>query len=124
MEGKELTDYYYAGAWKLYGSLKVAHDAHERGRILKDHDDRIRAEARAEAAVKLNRLIEALTPSAETKSAYIGEFPFSITDVDGNEVMRVVNVPWTTVKEIMAAIRKRAAILSDEPKEREAEAER
>lgn len=74
--------------------------------------DRIRTEARAEA----DRLIEALTPSAETKGAYIGEFSFPIhdTDEDGEEVLRKITVPWTTVKEIMAAIRKRAAILADE----------
>lgn len=51
------------------------------------------------------RLREALTPSAATKTAYIGEFSWS-DDCYGGSVTRTV--PWTTVKEIMAAIRKRA----------------
>jgi hypothetical protein len=53
---------------------------------------------------------EALTPSAETKAAYIGEFSVPLPDIDndGNEVMRSINVPWTTIKQIMAAIRARA----------------
>lgn len=63
---------------------------------------------RAEATAAL--LEEALTPSAATKSAYIGEFSFMVDDVvedeDGNtlECQREVTVPWTTVKKIMAAI--------------------
>jgi hypothetical protein len=63
-----------------------------------------------------DRLRDALTPSAETKAAYIGEFHFVILDLDEdeNEVTRRIPVPWTTVKEIMAAIRARAA-LGDEP---------
>jgi len=62
------------------------------------------------ARAKLYKLQEALTPSGETKAAYIGEFSFNIPDVDedGNEVQRQVSVPWTTVKEIMAAILKRS----------------
>lgn len=53
---------------------------------------------------------EALTPSAETKAAYIGEFSMRFPEYDehGNEVMRSINVPWTTIKEIMTAIRSRA----------------
>jgi hypothetical protein len=68
---------------------------------------------RAEAAeAERDRLRDALTPSAETKAAYIGEFHFGIRcqDEDGNEVTRQVPVPWDTVKEIMAAIRARAAL--------------
>jgi len=81
--------------------------------------EKARAEGRDEVMPRLNRLIEALTPSAETKAAYIGEFSFSIpdSDEDGEEAMRSITVPWTTVKQIMAAIRKRAAILADESKE-------
>lgn len=58
------------------------------------------------------RLLEALKPSLETKQAYMGEFQFQVPDLDedGNEVMRNVNVPWVTIKEIMAAIRSRAAL--------------
>jgi hypothetical protein len=52
------------------------------------------------------RLRGALTPSAETKSAYWGEFRFDIEahDSNGYNYTRVVEVPWCTVKEIMAAI--------------------
>ena len=61
-------------------------------------------------------LREALTPSAETKSAYIGEFKFSIPIAleDGEEGSQPVVVPWTTVKEIMAASRARAALRGKE----------
>lgn len=59
---------------------------------------------------KIERLQEALTPSGSTKAAYIGEFSFNIElqDEDGEDYMHSVLVPWTTVKEIMGAIRKRA----------------
>jgi hypothetical protein len=63
------------------------------------------------------KLVEALTPSGDTKAAYHGEFSFSVTsqfwdDVTEEWETRAQNtlVPWTTVKEIMAAIRARAAI--------------
>lgn len=58
------------------------------------------------------RLREALTPSADTKAAYIGEFQFDImlTDDFGKERPHEVTVPWTTIKEIMAAIAARAAL--------------
>lgn len=61
---------------------------------------------------KLERVVEALTPSVDTKSAYMGNFQFNLPDhnEDGHEVMCKVNVPWITIKEIMAAIRKRAAL--------------
>ena len=57
-----------------------------------------------------DRLQEALTPSAETKAAYMHEFRMTIPDVgdDGAEYTRTVNIPWTTIKEIIAAIRNRA----------------
>lgn len=56
------------------------------------------------------RLREALTPSAETKAAYMGEFQFNLPDLDedGNEYTRHVNVPWTTIKEVMELIFNRA----------------
>jgi hypothetical protein len=64
----------------------------------------------AHLKAKIERLQEALTPSGETKAAYIGEFSFDVEDrdEDGEECSRNVVVPWTTVKEIMAAIRSRA----------------
>ena len=64
-----------------------------------------------EAADEIEKLRAALTPSADTKAAYMGEFSIDLPDwdEDGNEVVRRVNVPWTTVKEIMAAILTHAA---------------
>jgi hypothetical protein len=65
--------------------------------------------------------IEALTPSGETKAAYIGEFSFTVMQVqedeDGEavEVPVKVYVPWTTIKEIMAVILKRANEAEDKP---------
>ena len=61
-------------------------------------------------------LQEALTPSGATKAAYIGEFHFTDSYIgeDGNDVDRKVAVPWTTVKEIMVAIRARAALTAQE----------
>lgn len=71
----------------------------------------IDAEKLHQAADEIERLRAALKPSADTKAAYMGEFhvPLSDIDEDGNEVMRRINVPWTTIKEIMAAIRDFAA---------------
>lgn len=59
---------------------------------------------------EIARLREALTPSAETKAEYGGEFHFHIErlDDDGNSYSEEVGVPWTTIKDIMAAILKRA----------------
>jgi hypothetical protein len=53
---------------------------------------------------------EALTPSADTKRAYWGEFyfPITYTDEDGDERSYKQQVPWDTVKEIMATISERA----------------
>lgn len=55
-------------------------------------------------------LREALTPSGDTKAAYIGEFSFTVdfTNEDGEDTYMRVDVPWITVKEIMAAILDRA----------------
>lgn len=69
--------------------------------------------ARADAAeARLAKAVEALTPSGETKAAYIGEFSFTVdfTNEDGEDDYMRVDVPWTTIKEIMAAIRARAAL--------------
>lgn len=55
-------------------------------------------------------MVEALTPSAETQAAYMNtfRFPFPAWDKDGVRVMHSPNVPWVTIKEIMAAIKARA----------------
>lgn len=60
------------------------------------------AASRQEAA----RLREALTPSGDTKAAYMGEFSFNLHRIDefGDEYSEKVYVPWTTIKEIMAAV--------------------
>ena len=49
-----------------------------------------------------DRLIEALTPSTDTKRAYMGEMMLSCGDD------RKLYVPWTAIKDTMAMIRKRA----------------
>ena len=62
-----------------------------------------RARERAEKAeAQCARLEAALTPSAETKAALIGEFSFTFGEF-------TPNVPWTAIKQIMAAIRAYAA---------------
>jgi hypothetical protein len=70
--------------------------------------ERLRAE--------VERLRAALTPSAETKVAYWGEFHFTEETVDDEGVpyYRKIAVPWATIKEIMAAILARAD-LAQEP---------
>lgn len=66
---------------------------------------------------EIERLREALTPSADTKAAYIGEFSFTVTLRAGNqEDYRRIEVPWTTIKEIMAAISERAALSGSDGK--------
>lgn len=53
-------------------------------------------------------LVKAVTPSPETKAAYIGEFHFNWTvwDPTGEEqITHRVQVPWATIKQIMSAIR-------------------
>ncbi len=61
------------------------------------------------ALAEIERLREALTPSGDTKAAYIGEFSMGVTlRTRHEEETRSVQIPWTTIKEIMAAIRARA----------------
>lgn len=61
---------------------------------------------------EIERLREALTPSGETKYAYIDAFSWTdwVPDENGIEQGHERVVPWTTIKEIMAAIRARAAL--------------
>lgn len=67
------------------------------------------------AHASAERMRVALTPSAETKAAYIGEFRFSepYTDEDGDEQEMTITVPWTTIKDIMAAILARSALAEE-----------
>ena len=77
--------------------------------------ERLRRAESAEA--ERDRLREALAPSGATNAAYLGEFHFSQTMIgdDGNDVIVKTYVPWTTVKEIMAAILARAALKGETP---------
>lgn len=60
----------------------------------------------AERDGQLLALRGALTPSTDTKVAYMGEFRMNVRlRLDGDEELRTIYVPWTTIKEIMAAIR-------------------
>ena len=62
-------------------------------------------------------LVKAVTPSPKTKAAYIGEFHFDWTvwDPKGEEqITHRVQVPWTTIKQIMSAIRAQALSRSTE----------
>lgn len=79
-----------------------------------DLNNALKSEALALIAALTKRVGElegALTPSADTKADYIGEFnfPLAYTDDDGNHATTSISVPWTTIKEIMAAIAARAA---------------
>jgi hypothetical protein len=58
----------------------------------------------------LERFRMALTPSSVTKAALLGEFSFTeqFHDDDGRPYEKRVAVPWTTIKQIMVAIRKLA----------------
>jgi len=59
----------------------------------------------ASSQAQIERLKEALTPSADTKAAYIGEFSMGVVlRAGGEEEHRRIDIPWTTIKEIMAAI--------------------
>ena len=53
----------------------------------------------------------ALTPTSATKFAFIGEFKQDMIrrDEDGVEYVHEVSIEWTTIKEIMAAIKAYAA---------------
>ena len=61
----------------------------------------------------INRLTEAIIPSANTKAEYGWEltFPMLKTDEEGNERNRHYAVPWTTINDIMSAIRKRVGFV-------------
>lgn len=69
-------------------------------------------EENAKLIAKLPHIVEALTPSSDTKAAYMGEFwvrhPYR-TEGGKHEVVRI-SVPWTEIKKIMAAIRRQAGL--------------
>lgn len=68
--------------------------------------ENVRLIAVPKAGPSILDFINALTPSNETKRYLIGEFRFEITvtDEDGDEVQQGVEVPWPTIKDVMAAI--------------------
>ena len=68
-----------------------------------------------EKAEEIERLRAALTPSADTKAAYSGEFYVEdeIIDEEGEAKIIRIPLPWTVIKEIMTAIRARAALGGD-----------
>lgn len=68
------------------------------------------SERERELQAERDALLEALTPSCDTKAAYSGEFSINYTQVDeeGEEHSTKMYVPWTVIKDIMKAIRKRA----------------
>lgn len=85
------------------------------GRICLEKADAIDAWNTLHRTEAVKPLVEALTPSGATQAAYIGEFHFNYTvwDPTGEEeIVHRVQVPWTTIKEIMAAILNRAALRS------------
>lgn len=102
---------------------KAAAQADYTARILSalNHDAIDALQARvAELEAQRDVLIEALTPGPDTKADYIGEFAQSVClhnpsfdpeDDDSVETLtHRVLVDWTTIKEIMAAIRARALL--------------
>lgn len=55
---------------------------------------------------ELERLRNALTPSDETKSAYMGEVSYKVGHIDefGDEIQWEHFVPWTAIKSVMKLI--------------------
>jgi hypothetical protein len=110
-----MTDYQSAEAKidGLINQIRIEQDRTERFQAKADALAAELAESRSDNLAYVTRteariaaLEAALTPSAETKAIYHGEFHFDITCKDelGGEYLRNCMVPWTTVKEIMAAI--------------------
>lgn len=66
----------------------------------------------AELTAQRDRLIAALTPSGDTKAAYMGEVRDDVTFYDeiGNDHTQDYAVSWTAIKEVMALIRKEVGL--------------
>lgn len=92
----------------ILAALKAArHDYHTKTR---EADDALASITRERDAMR-----EALTPSADTKAAYIGEIKFSVCqgmDDDGCEIWGDVTIPWDATKATMAMIAKYAALVN------------
>ncbi len=78
----------------------------DRDESLRDDIEAYRA-GQAASAERIKALEEALTPSAGTKYAFLGEFRQAVGS-------RKVTIEWTTIKEIMQAIRDHADALLKE----------
>lgn len=101
------------GLAALQSALTVAQVelARARGEI-----ERLTAAERA-AVDRCRALNAALTPTAATKHAYIGEVKFAVStgfDEDGGEVWQDITIPWTATKDIMAMILGYAAMIEGE----------
>lgn len=98
------TSKWYFADYNLHAEAETSEPLVTREAAEKERTARLAAESQV-AALKA-----ALTPSGATKAAYHGEFKFPVTvtrfDDEGEpeEATENVYVPWTTVKEIMAAI--------------------
>lgn len=97
------------------GNLSNSYDVQvvsdEVSRIWQSYTDQKVAAARAEADAENARLRAALTPSAETKAAYVDEVKMAVDTAyheDSCTVRQDVTIPWVAIKEIMALIRKQA----------------
>lgn len=78
------------------------------------HDASLKAALRTEPedAELAQRVVNALTPSPETKLAYWGEFEFEVRwpGEAGDDERYMMCVPWSCIKAIMAGIRKHAGL--------------
>lgn len=70
-------------------------------------------ETLARACVRIASLEAALEPSDETKAAFMGEFSHEIDSPCGGDRTVRHQIPWTTIKDIMRAIRAHADAKGD-----------
>src|SRR5690349_15775184 len=94
----------------VQSDLARVHEAKRRALAIADERSKenvgLRAEVKRQAA-EIERLRAAMTPGAETKAAYIGEFFIKVVvdhDELGDDITMQIPIEWTTIKEIMAAI--------------------
>lgn len=89
----------------------TADNFHTEAKVITDAANEIAA-----LRAKRDRLIAALTPSADTKAAYMGEVRDDVTvwieDDEGDMVEYTDrrHVSWTAIKEVMALIRKEGGL--------------
>lgn len=110
-------------AWRKPGGPTPKENQPSTHKAVAEAVDRIETLAATITALRqrVAELEEALTPSGDTKAAYMGEFHFNVeienvdfeddedeSDINPRTLQMEVPVPWTTIKEIMAAIRKRS----------------